>query len=376
MKRENVNYNDKLLLYLLNQGLSGKCSDTVSVFSKEPDWNAICKTSTENGVLAIVYDGLLNAIRENKIPKEFQPSRSFKLQWSLNVMEMEKLYEYQYLLSNEVADAYAKHNIKTVVLKGIVAAQYYPIHNHRPCGDLDCFLMGEYEKGNQIAKDLGAKVEVKKESLHSRIFYKGFMIENHKTFIDIYRRKRNENFENVLEKILYEGKLTKISNTNLLSPCILFNALFLTVHAWKHFKNHENTKLRHMCDWALFLKLYNDEVDWEKFKNLIPIMDKKLLRFAECFSIIAHEYLGVPLPYIFVENKRSLQLSEKVLRGILYEDAEMSSNKKSYGRRFAILKKSLFGSWRENAFCDYSFKYKFHRTKGIILSSLKYHLHK
>ena len=43
------------------------------------------------------------------------------------------------------------------MLKGIAVGINY--FNYCPCGDMDCFLMGDYEQGNVIAEQVEAKVE-------------------------------------------------------------------------------------------------------------------------------------------------------------------------------------------------------------------------
>lgn len=374
---ESMNYNEKLLFYLLSKGLKTQYSCDTFVFSEKPDWNFIYNKSVDQGVLAFVYDGVISLMENHEIPENLQMTRMLKLQWASNVTRIEQIYERQYKLSNELADVYAEHNIKTVVLKGIALAQLYPKQNHRSCGDFDCFLMGKYDEGNKIASGLGADVDADIPK-HSHIVYKGLMVENHKNFSYVSKNKRNNQFEFTLHKIINKNNLIAINNTNLLSPDSLFTALFLTDHSHRHFiygKVNSNIKLRHLCDWAMFLKYYYDKTDWSEFRRVVNIKDKKMLSFAECISIISHKVLGVPLPDDIVEDDSSLSLSKELLYCILYNNnsRELKCEGK-FERKYRILKESLFGNWREINFNEnppLSLR-KLHRTARLILSDLKF----
>lgn len=48
----------------------------------------------------------------------------------------------------------------------------------------------------------------------------------------------------------------------------MFNALFLTRHAHQHFLIEEGISLRHVCDWAMFLRRYRDDLDWNGFLSV------------------------------------------------------------------------------------------------------------
>lgn len=63
-----------------------------------------------------------------------------------NVERIERRYGQQRRRAAELAAAYAEAGIRTVVLKGFAVSRLYPVPEHRPCGDLDCFLCGDYEQ--------------------------------------------------------------------------------------------------------------------------------------------------------------------------------------------------------------------------------------
>ena len=344
-----LSYNERLLFYLLRIGL-GTETKYDFMFSEKPNWKFIFKMSAEHGILAIVFDGLEYLINNGLIDEAMQPSRSTKMQWALNVMKIENVYGMQYHLANELVDVYANEGIKTVVLKGIALAELYPKSNHRPCGDLDCFLMGEFVKGNTIAHNLGAHVDLNHYK-HSHILYKGFEIENHQFCTAIRGSKKAKKFESYLQHLLMDEELISINKGNLLAPCPLFNALFLTIHSWNHFLT-EGIKLRHISDWAILMANHVNDIDWEEFKNKIQIRDKKMLSFAECISIISHKYFGSPLPVIFA-NSNMPDLEEKLINSILYDnDTIFNKHYSKWKTKYMLVKNALLSNWKYQSFSE------------------------
>lgn len=303
----------------------------------ENDWIALYKIASRQGVLAIVYDAV------KRLPVNALPSRSLRLQWALNVDKIERHYEMQFMRSKELAEIFARYNIKTVVLKGLGLGAYYPFPQHRECGDFDCYLCGEYNKGNKIAEQYcGAKVE-NCGYKHSHIEYKGLVVENHKFCIGIRGRKELSDMERYLENILSSTDNYKcIPNTALLLPPADFNAMFLSQHASYHFLI-EGISLRHVCDWALFLKHEQNSVDWHLFYNLCEKYNLK--RFVDVMTAISVEKLGVLIqnPLIHVYSP----WVDKVFDNIMHGQPRVYSGVLGiWSSRWLILKNMIQYRWK------------------------------
>ena len=347
-----MNYNEKLMLHLLGVGLRTR-KDASFEFEDANDWDALFDLCSDQGVLGIVSDGIDTMNEDGLIPEKYQFSHNMKMQWGYNVMKIEKTFIHQFKVSSMLAEEYAKENIRTVVLKGIAIARMYPQPIHRPCGDLDCFLMGDYEKGNVIAERLGADVK-RNFYKHSHIDIKKLTVENHQFCTAIRGSKRYKDFERKLQNILSETEFRPIKNTKLLAPDSLFNALFLTEHAWGHFLR-ESIKLRHVCDWAVLINRCGNVIDWQKFKEIISVKDIKMLRFAEIMSVISHKYLGAAMPDIFTMNKDSEILAEKVLQSILNDNNSLyNHNYSNWQCRMMMIKNFLVGDWKYKEFSEES----------------------
>ncbi len=351
-----MNYNERLLFYLLRIGLETE-SEYDFKFSEKPDWKFIFNMSSEQGILAIVFDGLEYLISNSLITEDMLPSRSVKMQWAMNVMKIEKVYANQYRLANELADIYQKEGIRTVVLKGIASAVLYPKPNHRPCGDLDCFLMGEYERGNNVAVEHGAEYKGC-DTKHAHINYKGLEIENHKYCTAICGPEKKKAFERTIQKILYDCGTSRINDTNLLSPNPLFNALFLTEHSWRHFLGME-LKMRQFCDWAVLMKHHCSDIDWKRFEEIVSRRDKNLMRYVRCMSVVCHVFMGVPVPSSFENNSECDDLSMRVLHGLLYDkDPIHIPSKGFFKRRCIVVKRMAKNNWRIDEFSEESALHK------------------
>ena len=232
------------LFALLRAGV--RSGDTPDIGGLTDDrWRELYTAASSQGVSALVWDGI------RRLPPESQPSRELRLRWAYNVERIERRYGQQRRRAAELAAAYAEAGIRTVVLKGLAVSRLYPVPEHRPCGDLDCFLCGDYERGNRVAEQVGA--EVKRDFYkHSHIVFRGLTVENHRFCTAVRGSRRAKRFERHLQRLLAEGPLSCIPETALLVPPPDFNALFLVKHALSHFLT-EGISLRHLCDWAVFI---------------------------------------------------------------------------------------------------------------------------
>ena len=94
----------------------------------------------------------------------------------------------------EVTDLWASKDCRVVLMKGLANGLYYPNPTHRNPGDIDCYLFGDYEKGNRIALESGAHLN-KEWYKHSEILYKGVLFENHRFIIPIRDGKESKELE-------------------------------------------------------------------------------------------------------------------------------------------------------------------------------------
>ncbi len=278
-------------------------------------WGRIFKLGVGQGVAAIQFDGVqcLLAEEAQKVAGEPeaamtgmgktlpQPPKRLMLSWFAHAVQIEGQCAAQLETAAELAAIYGDAGIRTVVLKGIAAGLNYPQPEHRPCGDLDCFLMGEYERGNALAAKAGAEV-IPEHYKHSHITYRGLTVENHQFCAPVRGSRRIKAFERLLRSLLREEGTEMIGETRLECPSPMFNALFLTNHAKTHFFS-EGIVLRHLCDWAMLLHRHGEDIDWPRFKEYCR--EFGMGNFADSMTRLSARLLNVAVPvgYAVEENR-------------------------------------------------------------------------
>ncbi len=333
------------LVSLLRLGLDKRelLPDLSILRSEGKQWNELYRLASLQGILAIVWDGL------QKLPPELQPPRELRLRWAYNVEQIERRYENQRRAASRLAELFAAEGIRTVVLKGLAVGALYPVPAHRPCGDLDCFLCGDYERGNRLAEIAGA--EVKRDFYkHSHIVFRGLTVENHQFCTAIRGSRRAKDFERYLQRLLAMRPLEHLPDSSLLVPPADFNALFLIKHALSHFLT-EGISLRHLCDWAVFIDREGANVDWAAFRKVAA--EHQLLRFAEILSDLSVRYLGVetnPLP------ADASSLANRVMDNILYERRHLhDSPGNAWMQRLRLMGNIFRDRWKYRDVYDRSF---------------------
>lgn len=293
-------------------GAEAECSLFEGMSTEQ--WQQIYTLATAQGVLAFVYDGI------KCLPEALQPGLDIRIQWAYNVSHIEKIYDHQLAVATLVANTFAKSGIKTLILKGLSNAQLYPKPSHRQSGDIDIYLMGDFERGNEIIRQKGIKVK-HDYFVHSEFIVKGINIENHLHFVNPNVNKTGRYINDMLLQ-LSEGSLPHPTVASALIPSATFTALFLLRHSSWHFAR-ESIKLRDLCDWAIFLARCGEQIDTERLMDMLR--QSGLERYAAILTTLAVKYLGVTSPLPFSESYD--KLSERVKQDILSFDAGKSGKR-------------------------------------------------
>ena len=309
-------------------------------------WQAVYRLARKQGVLAIAFDGLTKLFEHDK---EFAKSfpQPLKLQWINAVFNIEQRYERQRVVCTELAEKWAEQGIKTLCLKGLAFSTFYPVPSHRECGDFDCYLYDNYKKGNDIARELGAKVDEEMYK-HSEIIYRKVMVENHRFIVAVRGGKKMKDLHKLLDNIARTEPITPLFDTKIEMPSAMFNALFLNHHSLTHFLS-EGIRLRHLLDWAMFIQREQNNLDWERFYNLCEEYDMRA--FVDCSTALAVEIFGIEIsnPKIVVQSP----YTERVLSSIINDDDSVFSQNIGAWRKRVMLVRNIFASrWKYEAFSN------------------------
>lgn len=309
------------------------------------NWKALVNLAFEQGVAAIAVDGLqrlyeLHPSLELELDKpEFE---ALKYEWFGSVFQAEIDFAAYLSAAKSLAKLYADNGVRTLVLKGLVFSECYPVPSHRSSCDLDCYLAGDYEKGNQLVERAGVAVD-RDYFKNSSFTYKGLHVENHHFFTAFRGSRKAKEYERLLQREISAIGGRSIFDSKLLAPPVMFSALFCISHAQTHFLS-EGITLRHILDWALFRKRHYDEIDWSRFESVCR--EYGMWQFAQTFTRIGLFLLG--------ESDYS-SLTDVDLR--LLDDTLFGPREEQYRgmrRRVQLVMKSLRSGWKYRYFSGQS----------------------
>lgn len=305
---------EKLFLALVRGGIGNSKEDS---FQFILDWKDMMVLANAQGLSAVVLDG----VNEWKSRREegwcgCLPPQQFVLQWIGNVMQnYEARYvEYEKALGS-LAGWYNAHGYKMMVLKGYACSIDWPKPEHRPCGDIDIWLFGKQNIADELlAKETGILLD--KSHHHHTVFSWGdFMVENHYDFINVHHHRSNGEMDKILKELGGDDThYVEVLGERVYLPSPNLHALFLLRHSMSHFAS-ERITLRHLLDWAFFVKKHGKEVDWVW---LIGILERfGMRRLFDIFNAICIEDLGFE-SYIFPPlTKVDGSIKNRVLSEIL-----------------------------------------------------------
>ena len=326
------------------------------------DWPALVALATEQGVAALAHDGLQKCYEADprlSLPLD-RELKAVKYDWFGATLNVEVECDKQWKAVSALGELFSAAGLRTLVLKGFALGECYPVPQHRYSCDFDCFLMGDgpatdrsaFEQGNRAMEAAGVKVR-RFHYKHSSFKYEGTSVENHQFLTGWRGSARWKRFELELERMLEApGALRPLEGSSLLVGPPLFNALFLTRHAQVHFLIEDGISLRHVCDWAMFLRHYGPSLDWAAFTSCCERYG--MARFAGSMTRLASYLCGVPTPAGFapaptVLTAADLTPADSRLLDDILALGERSSQPKSRARTALRILRS---GWKFRAFSD------------------------
>lgn len=331
--------------FLLNLLRSAVLGETDFSVPEALDWACLIDEADRQGVSVIASDGLQRLYDQGQYrAHDERDLRRLKAQWFAKTMKFEQRYANQLASAKKMGDWLSVEGIHTIVLKGAVVSECYPIPSHRYSADMDIFLVkdGEhlnaYELGNKVMEAHGLAVD--------RSYYKnssfdilGLHVENHKFCSPFRGNSTLRNLERLLQQLLLEGLWAPLGVTGLLEPPPLFSALFLMEHAYSHFL-HEGLTLKHVLDWALFRRKHDEDIDWDAYRRYCE--DYGLWRFAEALENVCG--------YVLYDQP----LVETRIMDDIWKGLSLHSGKKGLALRLSIARNTLIAGWKYRTYSNLS----------------------
>jgi hypothetical protein len=249
-----------------------------------PQWEKLYQMALEQGLLAVVWDGISRATAESLIPADRRMERMLRLRWAYNVEQLEHRYDRQRAVATELAHRlHAELGVEMLLFKGLPLSSCSPNPRHRPCGDIDCYLMGDFSRANQWAAQQGIAVSYE-NGKHATFTYKGVLVENHGTFLDLDTSRAGV-LEEVLQQSLHTGEVARDASLSLRTLSPTAHALFLLYHTGHHLPY--GIGLRHLLDWALFLSRHRAQIDVADLEQTLQRCDLCSLEQALNGAVVA-----------------------------------------------------------------------------------------
>ena len=294
--------------------------------TEQVDWQAIETLALQQGLSAVIVDGV------EKLSDDLRPPKEILLKW---IGETLQGYEYRYELYRrtiaEIAQWYNSHGYKMMVLKGLACCLDWPKSEHRPCGDIDIWLFGRQKEADaalESEKSVQGVQEFKVDRSHHHhtvFFCRDFMVENHYDFVNTHDYQSSKELEVVFKELgTDDTHFIEVYGEKIYLPSPNLHALFLIRHLVAHFASTSIT-LRQVLDWAFFVEKHTNEIDW---KWLIDVLKKyHMIEFYNTINAISVGDLGFDAKY-FPNVQFRPDLKDKVLNDILYP--KYSANEPSH----------------------------------------------
>lgn len=350
----------ELFIQLLRVGIGAAESATIP---EDVDWEALKGLSAEQGLLAVVLDGM-DSLNANFADGLNKMSKRARLEWIGEVLQQEQMNAIQQKAAGEMALLFHENGIRTYVLKGAVIAECYPRPEHRSSVDVDCFLLPErsdfnaWELGNSIVSSNGFEVATDFYK-NSTFFFSSLTVENHKFLTPFRGNKKLKALEKVLQALLRQDKgEDKFEETYLFRPPVMVTALFLIEHAYSHFL-HEGLTWRMVLDWVMFCRKHREEIDWKVFEGYVDEFGFRM--FYETFSRLGQYLIGD------VQELKSL--SEQKLRMLddIWAPLDMHETVTGVTGKLALAGNTWRARWKYRDYTDISWiKALWIQAKGFL----------
>lgn len=306
------------------------------------EWKVLTDLALMHGVGGVFFDGIQNLYHTHGdlLPKE-DWAREVKGRLFSVTMQLEHRNRKQIAVMNKVGTFLKEHDCQMMVMKGQACAMMYPNPLHRSIGDVDCYLFNDYEKGNELIRQTGVHVDDSWYK-HSEFSIIGESFENHQYFVAIRSGRHYKQLNEKLCEILVTEDLECFPNSSVLMPPVMFNALFLTYHAFIHFIS-EGLRLKQVLDWVMFVKKHQSDIDWKELHRLC--VEYKIDRFLVAMNAIAVDFFGV-------KKTESAMMCEspyvqKMMNSVLYDDSYIFNTVEGdWKQRFHIVYNMIKYRWK------------------------------
>jgi hypothetical protein len=271
---------DKLfsLLRLAIWGESMKCSVSRDEFSK------VLKLAKQQTVFGYAFDGLSQQNEKydkQQVLKGFAVSQKIQRQNEVVNKELKELV----LL-------FEQRHIDYLIVKGQTLGVLYPKRHLRMAGDIDFLIYREYGEVKDVIEEFFfIKLPERMVEWEIEFVHGGVPFELHTTLREWGKKRHNKVWDGLMEKEWNEKYYVEMDGVKVRTLSPTMNAAYIFIHLFFHFIR-EGVSLRQLCDWAMVLHYYKDEIDRQALLKILSELD--VLDAFRTFGTILTDHLGLP----------------------------------------------------------------------------------
>lgn len=336
-----------MLLLLLRYAVGNEdaqCAERLKAMAHDDvDWESLVKLSTKQGVTLMAHDGyrMAGLDDDDSCTLNTRENRRTKLTWKGLEIPLTTKYRRQQDIIRHLSHYYAKNGVRMMLIKGYGISLSYPIPEHRWASDIDIFCFDNHDKSNRLIEEHGIKIDYS-EHKHTTFILNKEAVENHHSFLNVYGHKSTAEIEHTLHEVLAKEGTREVDGLTVPPPN--FNVLYLMRHAAENFAAL-GTNMRQILDWALYVRQYHDDIDWQWF---VSTTERAGMRpYLDMTCAICVRCLGFA-PELFPEHKIDEKLLERCLNDIISAEFSEEHPSNIFAEILYKLRRWKSNTWKHN----------------------------
>ena len=269
----------------------------------------VMKLAQEQTVYGLMFD----AISQHSVKGQFDKRLVLEA-----YAKTEKIKRNNALVDNELKGLvrmFDENNVDYLVVKGQTYGRLYPNPEIRMAGDIDFLIYQDYPYVKEVIEQQFT-VTLPDKMIEGEIGFKhgGVPFELHTSLRTYAKKKHQKVWNSMIEKEWQDGYCVEIDGVKVRTLSPTLNAAYVFIHLFFHFIR-EGVSLRQLCDWAMVLHHYQNEIDRIFLSKLLSDLD--LSDAFRAFGTILTDWLGLPdneFPLPLSDNDRRWQ--KKILKDI------------------------------------------------------------
>lgn len=306
------------------------------------EFKRIMALAEQQTVTALVFDAIKDIPVDDKADVEVLTYHAMT----------EQIMQQNRQINKELKDFASRcdeNGIDYMVVKGQMVGCLYPNPLLRLPGDIDFLVKKEYDA---IKERIEGALEI---SLPKRMLEKQVPFDRNDAKYELHTSlrtwlyaKHQKQWDELIEREWQNKYYVEIDGERVRTLSPTTNAAYVFIHLFFHFIR-EGVSLRQMCDWAMVLHHYRDEIDRTKLMQILQELG--MLKAFKTFGAIVIDELGLPEE----EFPFSIGADERKWKDTILNDIFTGGN-------FGKLNHKAHSSW----------KYKLETMKVATRNSLKY----